>query len=393
MHRSFLRAAQAVQKHGEAGLKATSLAASNGGAAAISVAIKGGSRYEQSPGVASLIAAAKHNTSASHNSYLQCQQLQHAGATVTAEAGRDHIVFTLRCGPKLIAEMFEDVVAPAIFNSETWQWELTELEKSLSKSNAKTCDMLDLLHSVSFKGSLANATRVPNYRLGSGAMYRPDDSTDHSTFYVPTPMVDCTRITSAEVGAHVAATYKHGNIQVFTSGVTDAQAQRAALIVSEYSAPGAASAAPAATFVSGESRQNTSGAVKGLVGFPGAASGSSDVAAYAVLAAAVGGESHCYEGAGLLAVPTSDPVATVAAVAGLSDAAIEAAKVDAAVNHAFAGNTIGGAVSQSLNGTAGADIAGVSTAAVKSLAANLAKGPKSLAVKGDLSNCAFVSEL
>ena len=111
MHRSFLRAAQAVQKHGESGLKATSLAAANGGAAAISVAIKGGSRYEQSPGVASLIAAAKHNTSASHNSYLQCQQLQHAGATVTAEAGRDHIVFTLRCGPKLIAEMFEDVVA------------------------------------------------------------------------------------------------------------------------------------------------------------------------------------------------------------------------------------------------------------------------------------------
>lgn len=393
MHRSFLRAAQAVQKHGESGLKATSLAAANGGAAAISIAIKGGSRYEQSPGVASLIAAAKHNTSASHNSYLQCQQLQHAGATVTAEAGRDHIVFTLRCGPKLIAEMFEDVVAPAIFNSETWQWELTELEKSLSKSNAKSCDMLDLLHSVSFKGSLANAARVPNHRLGSGAMYRPDDSTDHSTFYIPTPMVDCTRITSAEVGAHVAATYKHGNIQVFTSGVTDAQAQRAALIVSEYSAPGAASAAPAATFVSGESRQNTSGAVKGVVGFPGAASGSGDVAAYAVVAAAVGGESHCYEGAGLLAVPTSDPAATVAAIAGLSDAAIEAAKVDAAVNHAFAGNTIGGAVGQSLNGTAGADIAGVSTAAVKSLAANLAKGPKSLAVKGDLSNCAFVSEL
>merc|ERR1712071_704403 len=372
MHRSFLRAAQAVQKHGESGLKATSLAAANGGAAAISVAIKGGSRYEQSPGVACLIAAAKHNTSASHNSYLQCQQLQHAGATVTAEAGRDHIVFTLRCGPKLIAEMFEDVVAPAIFNSETWQWELTELEKSLSKSNAKSCDMLDLLHSVSFKGSLANAARVPNHRLGSGAMYRPDDSTDHSTFYVPTPMVDCTRITSAEVGAHVSATYKHGNIQVFTSGVSDAQA---------------------ATFVSGESRQNTSGAVKGVVGFPGAASGSGDVAAYAVVAAAVGGESHCYEGAGLLAVPTSDPAATVAAIAGLSDAAIEAAKVDAAVNHAFAGNTIGGAVGQSLNGTASADIAGVSTAAVKSLAANLAKGPKSLAVKGDLSNCAFVSEL
>ena len=93
-----------------------------------------------------------------------------------------------------------------------------------------------------------------------------------------------------------------------------------------------------------------------------------------------------------MAIPTSDPAATVQKLANLSDSVIQAAKEDCHANAAFAANTFNGAVSQALNGSSGLDY-NVSVADVKALAQKLAKGKKSLAVSGDLSNCPFVSEL
>jgi ubiquinol-cytochrome c reductase core subunit 2 len=387
--RTINQAARAVQAKGAAGLQAASVDCDNGGAAHITVAIKAGSRYETSPGVAAMLAAGRSLSSLSHTSYLQNQQLAHAGASLSATNTRDHIVYTLTCGPKLISEMFQDVVAPAIFKSEMWQWELDNLERGLNNSKA-TC-MVDKLHEVSFVGGLSTPTGVPAHRLGSGTMFKPDHTTDHSMYYVPTPQITPTRISSGEMCDHVAAHYKHGNISVFTSGLGESAHNMAAMVVRDYSAEGAATSAPASRFASGEFRNNTSGAVSGFVGFPSAGAGEAGQAAHEILAAAMGGVCHTYEGAGLMAVPTSDPAATVAKMASLSDAEIEAAKEAAHVNASFAGNTFSGAVGQALSG--GVMDYNVSVADVKALAAKLSKGKKSLAVSGDLSNCPFVSEL
>merc|ERR1711970_428439 len=105
-----------------------------------------------------MLAAAHGVSSQSHTSYLQQQQLVHAGASISTQNTRDHIVFTLTCGPKLISEMFQDVVAPAIFKSEMWQWEIDNLERGLN--NSKSTCMNDKLHEVSFVGGLASPTGV-----------------------------------------------------------------------------------------------------------------------------------------------------------------------------------------------------------------------------------------
>jgi len=389
--RAINQAARAVQAKGAAGLQAASVECDNGGAAHITVAIKAGSRMETSPGVAAMLAAGRSMTSLSHTSFLQNQQLAHAGATLTAKNTRDHIVYTLTCGPKLIGEMFTDVVAPAIFKSEMWQWEIDNLERGLNNGQSSGC-MVDKLHEVSFVGGLATPTGVPAHRLGSGSMFKPDHTTDHSMYYVPTPQIEPTRITTAEMCDHVSAHYKHGNISIFTSGMGQSAHEMAAMTVSDYANDGGASAAPASRFVSGEFRNNTSGPVSGFVGLPSAAAGAADQAAHNILAHAMGGAVHSYDGCGLMSIPTSDPAATVSKLANLSDAEIQSAKENCHADAAFAANTFSGAVSQSLNGSSGMDY-NVSVADVKALASKMAKGSKSLAVSGDLSNCPFVSEL
>jgi len=338
-----------------------------------------------------MLAAGRSMTSLSHTSFLQNQQLAHAGATLSAENTRDHIVYTLTCGPKLIGEMFQDVVAPAIFKSEMWQWEIDNLERGLNNVQASGC-VVDKLHEVSFVGGLATPSGVPAHRLGKGTMFKPDHTTDHSMYYVPTPQLDASRISTAEMCDHVAAHYKHGNISVFTSGLGSSAHEMAAMTVRDYANEGGASSAPASRFVSGEYRNNTAGAVSGCVGFPSAAAGAADQAAHNILAHAMGGQVHSYDGCGLMSVPTSDPAATVAKMASLSDAEIQAAKEDCHASAAFAANTFAGAVGQALNGSSGSDY-NVSVADVKALAGKLAKGKKSLAVSGDLSSCPFVSEL
>jgi ubiquinol-cytochrome c reductase core subunit 2 len=390
--RAINQAARAVQAKGAAGLQAASVECDNGGAAHITVAIKAGSRYETSAGVAAMLAAGRSLSSLSHTSFLQNQQLAHAGATLSANNTRDHIVYTLTCGPKLIGEMFQDVVAPAIFKSEMWQWEIDNLERGLNNGQASSGCVVDKLHEVSFVGGLSTPSGVPAHRLGSGSMFKPDHTTDHSMYYVPTPQLDATRISTAEMCDHVAAHFKHGNISIFTSGMSASAHEMAAMTVRDYSNEGGASAAPASRFVSGEYRNNTSGPVSGCVGFPSAAAGAADQAAHNILAHAMGGQVHSYEGCGLMSIPTSDPAATVAKMASLSDADIQAAKEDCHANAAFAANTFAGAVGQALNGSSGSDY-NVGVADIKALAGKLAKGKKSLAVSGDLSNCPFVSEL
>jgi len=259
-------AARAVTKKGELGINNAMLNVDAAGVATVTVAVKGGSRYEQSAGVTHMIAAARSNSSKSHTAFLQQQQLGHAGASVTCHNTRDHLVYTLTCGPRLVSEMFKDVVAPAIFQTEGWQWEYDNLEKPMKVQN-QACQLLDKLHQVSFKGGLANSTFCPSYRLGDGDMYKPDHSTDHTIFYCPKPQMDDHRIKSSEVLEHMANNFKHGNISVFTSGVDSAAHEDITRCVAGYSNSGAGQNAADGAFVSGEPGKTALAHQRVLLGF------------------------------------------------------------------------------------------------------------------------------
>merc|ERR1711881_598243 len=223
--------------------------------------------------------------------------------------------------------------------------------------------MGDQLHQVSFNaGGLSNSNYCPSWRLGDGEMYKPDHPTDHSMFYVPKPQMDETRIQSSEVLAHMGNCFKHGNISVFTSGVSNAEHEAITRCVAGYS-------------------------------IEGAAAGSPEAAAYAVLAEALGGLSLNYEGAGLFVLPIVPGKCQMNALETVSDEAVANAKVNSQVDAQFSGNTVAGAVSQILNNSQSLNISGVSSAEVQALGKKLRSGPKSLAVKGDLTGFPFVAEL
>ena len=162
-----------------------------------------------------------------------------------------------------------------------------------------------------------------------------------------------------------------------------------------HTAPGGARQASPSTFISGESRIPDAGSSpSGFLGFPGAAAGAENQATYMVLAQALGAQSNSHEGAGLLAVPHSgNPEVVLERMANLSNTDIEVAKEFVGDNHSFANDSFEGAVNNLLDGSFNAEVEGVTVPAVKALAASLAKGPKSMVVKGNLNGVAFLADL
>jgi len=397
--RALSQAAKAVEKKGAGGINAVALNAYAGGTASISVAVRGGSRYEQSQGMGHFMVAARSTTSETHTRFLQQQQLGYAGATFTCENTRDHLVYTLTAGPKLIAELFNDVAIPSIFQNKYNQWECDELEPALKNQKAAlstTEKLMDALHQASFKGGLGASKYIPDHRLFKGYMENAaKKANDYYLFYNPIPELgEKQRVQSEQVQAHRDQFFQTGNVSVFISGMSEAESNMAVANLVHSCPTGAKMAAPASTFVSGEVRIAGKGSATGFVGFPAAPAGSADAAAFKVLAAATGGSFHSYENAGLFALPTgADVKGSIADMTKLSTVAIECAIEEATVGHRLQAATVSGAVSQALSGTTDADFNKVTVASVKSLAASLAKGPKSLAISGHLENVPFVSEL
>ena len=162
-----------------------------------------------------------------------------------------------------------------------------------------------------------------------------------------------------------------------------------------HTAPGGAREPESASFVAGESRiSDNSAAATGFLGFPGAAAGADNQGAFVVLAKALGGQSFSYEGAGLLALPTgSDPKSALAKLSGLSNLDIELAKEVVDSEQAFANDNFDSVVDGLLDGSFHVKVNEVSVPAVKALAASLAKGPKSMVVKGNLNGVDFLADL
>jgi len=397
--RALLNAAnRQVMQAGKTGINAVDLKLSDKGIAQVAIAIKCGTRHQIADNLSHTIAMCKGNTSESHTEYLQIQQLERAGANYSHKVGRDHVVFTLKCGPKLASEMFADVVMPGLFCSNDWQWEITEKEHNMKKQLehlSAEAKLLDQLHQVSFKSGGLNQSNLPaEYRLGNGA-FRKTDAHDATTFYWAIPAITDNRVQASEVQAFKDMTFTHDNITIFTSGFEEMEAQAINDMVAAYTAPGGAREPEPASFVAGESRISDNGAAAtGFLGFPGAASGADNQGAFAVLAKALGGQSFSYEGAGLLALPTgSDPKSALAKLSGLSNLDIELAKEVIDSEQAFANDNFDSVVDGLLDGSFHVKVNEVSVPAVKALAASLAKGPKSMVVKGNLNGVDFLADL
>lgn len=397
--RALSQAAKAVEQKGAGGINAVAVNGYAGGSASISVAVRAGSRYEQSQGMGHFMTAARSTTSETHTRFLQQQQLGYAGATFTCENTRDHLVYTLTAGPKLIAELFNDVAIPAIFQNKYNQWECDELEPALKnqKASLSTTDkLIDGLHQASFKGGLGKSKYIPDHRLFKGYMEQAaKKANDYYLFYNPIPEIgERQRVQTEQVQAHRDQFFQTGNVSVFTSGISEAESNMAVANLVHSCPAGGKAAAPVSTFVSGEVRIAGKGQATGFVGFPAAPAGSADAAGFKVLAAATGGSYHSYESAGLFALPTgADVKGSIAAMTKLSNIEIECAIEEATVAHNFEAATVSGAVSQALSGSSNADFKKVTVSSVKSLTASLAKGPKSLAISGNLDGVPFVSEL
>jgi len=204
-----LRSATAVQRKGTTGINSKKVSVPNGGLSSIAFAIKAGSRHETSEGLSATLVSGKQMSSQTTTKYLNTQQLEHAGASFTAENTRDHIVYTLTSGPKLIEDLCIDVAIPAIFASQNWQWEFNELELGLHDelaSLSKSEILENKLHSVSFKnGGLHNSKYVAKWRLGTGDMKafsrQPNIimGNQANNEYYPAPMLWDTRMKSEDV--------------------------------------------------------------------------------------------------------------------------------------------------------------------------------------------------
>jgi len=393
------QAAKAVEQKGSGGINAVALDAYGGGSASISVAVRAGTRYENSQGLAHFMAAAKNTTSSTHTRFLQMQQLGYSGATFTCKNTRDHLVYTLTAGPKLIAELFNDVAIPAIFEGKYNQWECDELEPALKNQKANLSaeeKLLDSLHQASFSGSLGKSAYMPDHRLLKGYMENAaKKANDYYLFYNVIPEIgEKQRVQSEQVQAYRDQFFQTGNVSVYTNGLTEAESNLAVSNLVNSCRVGAKTQAPTSAFVSGEVRIAGKGNATGFVGFPADPAGGADIANFKALAVATKGHYNSYENAGLFALPTgADVKAAISNMTKIGDLALEYAIEEAAVNHQFQAATVSGAVAQALDGSAGADFSKVTVASVRSLAASLAKGKKSLAINGNLDGVPFVSEL
>lgn len=383
--------------HGaKSGIKSINLNLSNKGMAQVAIAVKAGTRHEASDNAAHTLANCKGNASESHTEHLQIQMLERAGVDYEHKVTRDHIIYTMKCGPRLMSEMFSDVVLPGLFCSQDWHWEIREKEHYMTKQlehASKEDKQLDLLHACSFKGSLARTVQPAAHRLGQG-WYRRSEIHADTGFYWPIPQLYDTRISPEEVKLHRDMHFVHDNITIFTSGMTELEAQAISDAVAAYTAKGGERIASDSSFVAGESRIPSANSPSGFIGFPGASIGSESAAAYEILAKITGGVSKNYEGAGLFAIPhTGNGSDVVKALSNISDDDINNAKEICANQHAFDNDNFEGAVENMLNNTFNVDFSAVQNAAVKNLAASLVKGPKSMVTEGRLEGADFLADL
>lgn len=223
--------------HGaKTGINSVNLNISDKGVAQLAIAIKAGTRHEANDNAAHTLANCKSNTSESHTEFLQIQQLERAGVDYEHRVTRDHIIYTMRCGPRLMSEMFGDVVLPGLFCSNDWHWEIREKEIYMNKQlehASKETQQLDLLHACSFKGGLARSVQPIKGRLGDG-WYRRSDLHDDSGFYMPKPQLYDTRVQPEEVKLHRDMHFVHDNITIFTSGMGDVEAAAITDAVAAY---------------------------------------------------------------------------------------------------------------------------------------------------------------
>jgi len=369
------------------------------GLSQIALVIKAGSRYETTAGISSMVGYCRNLTNSVSTTLNQIKQLEQAGATFNCENTRDDIIYTFKCGSKLMNELFCEVVCPAIFLNSYTQHEVTDMEpimKYFKSDLTKFEKQLDKLHEISFsKGGLENSIIFPEYKIGNGEHWGPPDTfTETTNFYMPMPELGTKhRVQSEQLRAYHDEFFTHDNISVYTSGMLPADSSKIVKQITQMSKAGSKLEPAKATFVSGEHRNNNGGQFfSGMIGYEGVPHGHKDSATFTVLAKCLNGVSCEYSNAGLLAIPTNDIRATYKKCLNLTEEQVENAKISCEVEHLFKNDSFDGQLKNVLR-KSNLDFRAVTHSKVDKLAKKLSKGKTSLVAEGDLKDVPFCSEL
>ncbi|WVN87571.1 uncharacterized protein L203_102754 [Cryptococcus depauperatus CBS 7841] len=128
----------------------------------LTVAIKAGSRYETTPGVAHVLKSFAYKATASASALRTAREAELYGGILSASLGREHLLLSAEFlrGDE---EHFLNVLASVLSSSQYYQHELKELVlpvvelESLAASTSPSVVAFDLAHAIAFRRGLGNS--------------------------------------------------------------------------------------------------------------------------------------------------------------------------------------------------------------------------------------------
>ncbi|WVO15094.1 hypothetical protein L204_102738 [Cryptococcus depauperatus] len=128
----------------------------------LTIAIKAGSRYETTPGVAHVLKSFAYKATASASALRTAREAELYGGILSASLGREHLLLSAEFlrGDE---EHFLNVLASVLSSSQYYQHELKELVlpvvelESLAASTSPSVVAFDLAHAIAFRRGLGNS--------------------------------------------------------------------------------------------------------------------------------------------------------------------------------------------------------------------------------------------
>lgn len=140
----------------------------NGPLASVSLVIKAGSRYEttETSGAAHFLKAFGYRNTQSRTSFRTVREAELNGATLTAEANREYITYTVQCFREAVP-YFVDVLGDIATQTKFTEHEFRDVAKlvgfeSLSARSCERTKVVEGVHQAAFRNGLGNSL----YALG-----------------------------------------------------------------------------------------------------------------------------------------------------------------------------------------------------------------------------------
>ncbi len=128
---------------------------------AIALVLEGGAAYETSStaGASKVLELMAFKSTRNRSTFRLTREIEKIGASVSAKAGRDHIVYTISA-PRLNTAEATEILLDAVLNARCTYWETAEVlpvAKNALKAASRnpTNLVLDTLHRAAFDGSLS----------------------------------------------------------------------------------------------------------------------------------------------------------------------------------------------------------------------------------------------